>query len=277
MSCRSSCGSCHSYLLPCKLVCYTSTAWLLICCQASHATTRSCRSRFITTSVEHWGLGTASSWPPAYVLRSPADSSPIALLLVTSAQTDSIHNRRQPAELMLSQIHTPDTSCMHSTCLSLPPCFFLQVDPYFCYLVVAMQLAVYAAGTWLAVSHGPEAAEQWAVALSLQPQEVLSHGENWRLATSLLLHGGIAHLTVDTAFLGWFGPGEGILSTRTLLKLLGSVGCRWQCCLASQHCPTVGRQCCLAAVMCFQVSRRCWVMECSCTSTFYLGWLVQLL
>jgi rhomboid protease GluP len=82
-----------------------------------------------------------------------------------------------------------------------------QVDPYFCYVVVAMQLAVYAAGTWLAVTRGPEAAEQWAVALSLQPHEVLSQEADWRLATSLLLHGGIAHLTVDTAFLGWFGPG----------------------------------------------------------------------
>lgn len=83
----------------------------------------------------------------------------------------------------------------------------LQVDPYFCYLVVAVQMAVYAAGTWLAVAQGPGSAEQWAVALSLQPHEVLTHGESWRLATSLLLHGGIAHLTLDTLLLGWFGPG----------------------------------------------------------------------
>eukprot|EP00878_Enallax_costatus_P016357 GHUV01017157.1.p1 GENE.GHUV01017157.1~~GHUV01017157.1.p1 ORF type:complete len:266 (+),score=75.61 GHUV01017157.1:684-1481(+) len=95
-----------------------------------------------------------------------------------------------------------------------------QVDPYFCYLVVAMQLAVYAAGTWLAISSSPEAAEQWAVALSLQPHEVLTHGEDWRLATSCLLHGGIAHLTLDTAFLGWFGPGiEALLGHSAFLYI----------------------------------------------------------
>lgn len=82
-----------------------------------------------------------------------------------------------------------------------------QVEPYFCYLVMATQLAVYGAGTWLAVAQGPEAAEQWAMALALQPSEVLQHGESWRLATSLLLHGGLTHLALDTFFLGWMGPG----------------------------------------------------------------------
>jgi hypothetical protein len=82
-----------------------------------------------------------------------------------------------------------------------------QVEPYFCYLVMATQLAVYGAGTWLAVAQGPEAAEQWALALALQPSEVLGHGESWRLLTSLLLHGGLTHLALDTFFLGWMGPG----------------------------------------------------------------------
>jgi membrane associated rhomboid family serine protease len=82
-----------------------------------------------------------------------------------------------------------------------------QVEPYFCYLVMATQLAVYGAGTWLAVAQGPEAAEAWALALALQPSEVLGHGESWRLLTSLLLHGGLTHLALDTFFLGWMGPG----------------------------------------------------------------------
>jgi membrane associated rhomboid family serine protease len=37
---------------------------------------------------------------------------------------------------------------------------------------------------------------------------VLDDGEAWRLATSLLLHGGLTHLAVDTFFLGVMGPGE---------------------------------------------------------------------
>jgi hypothetical protein len=35
---------------------------------------------------------------------------------------------------------------------------------------MAMQLAVYAAGTWLAVAQGPESAEQWALTLAMQPE-----------------------------------------------------------------------------------------------------------
>lgn len=35
---------------------------------------------------------------------------------------------------------------------------------------MATQLAVYAAGTWLAVAQGPEAAEQMARELAMQPQ-----------------------------------------------------------------------------------------------------------
>lgn len=37
---------------------------------------------------------------------------------------------------------------------------------------------------------------------------VLASGESWRLFTSLLLHGGITHLALDTLFLGFMGPGE---------------------------------------------------------------------
>jgi hypothetical protein len=51
-----------------------------------------------------------------------------------------------------------------------PPVLCLQVEPYFCYLIMATQLAVYAAGTWLAVAQGPEAAEQMARELAMQPQ-----------------------------------------------------------------------------------------------------------
>ncbi|WIA21772.1 hypothetical protein OEZ85_000931 [Tetradesmus obliquus] len=95
-----------------------------------------------------------------------------------------------------------------------------QVEPYFCYLVMAGQLAVYGAGTWLAVAQGPEAAQQWAAALALTPREVLQHGESWRLATSLLLHGGLAHLALDTFFLGWMGPGiEALLGHGTFLYI----------------------------------------------------------
>eukprot|EP00775_Hariotina_reticulata_P003347 gene3347-3623_t len=82
-----------------------------------------------------------------------------------------------------------------------------QAEPYFCYLVMAMQLAVYAAGTWLAVAQGADSAEQWALALAMQPEAVMEQGELWRLGTCLVLHGGLTHLALDTFFLGWMGPG----------------------------------------------------------------------
>jgi hypothetical protein len=47
---------------------------------------------------------------------------------------------------------------------------YTQVEPYFCYLIMATQLAVYAAGTWLAVAQGPGAAEQMARELAMQPK-----------------------------------------------------------------------------------------------------------
>lgn len=37
---------------------------------------------------------------------------------------------------------------------------------------------------------------------------VLESGESWRLFTSLVLHGGLTHLALDTFFLGWMGPGK---------------------------------------------------------------------
>jgi hypothetical protein len=49
--------------------------------------------------------------------------------------------------------------------------FAVQVEPYFCYLIMATQLAVYAAGTWLAVAQGPDAAEAMARELAMQPKE----------------------------------------------------------------------------------------------------------
>jgi hypothetical protein len=36
---------------------------------------------------------------------------------------------------------------------------------------------------------------------------VLESGESWRLFTSMLLHGGLTHLALDTFFLGTMGPG----------------------------------------------------------------------
>lgn len=45
-----------------------------------------------------------------------------------------------------------------------------KVEPYFCYLIMATQLAVYAAGTWLAVAQGPDAAEAMARELAMQPK-----------------------------------------------------------------------------------------------------------
>jgi hypothetical protein len=120
----------------------------------------------------------------------------------------------------------------------LLPCPLLsaaaQVEPYFCYLVMATQLAVYAAGTWLAVAQGPESAEQWAMALALQPSEVLGHGESWRLLTSLLLHGGLTHLALDTFFLGWMGPGESTQQQQQRQQqglVAGLHRCSWDGCL----------------------------------------------
>eukprot|EP00879_Flechtneria_rotunda_P014604 GHRR01015261.1.p1 GENE.GHRR01015261.1~~GHRR01015261.1.p1 ORF type:complete len:310 (+),score=90.94 GHRR01015261.1:1749-2678(+) len=101
-----------------------------------------------------------------------------------------------------------------------------QVEPYFCYMVMAMQLAVYAAGTWLAVSQGELAAEQFAMALALQPEAVQNDGESWRMVTCLLLHGQLTHLAVDTFFLGWSGPGiEALLghSVFTYIYLLSGL------------------------------------------------------
>ncbi|KAF8059755.1 LPA1 [Scenedesmus sp. PABB004] len=93
-----------------------------------------------------------------------------------------------------------------------------QVEPYFCYLLTAAQLAVYAAGTWLAVSQGPDAGEAWALTLALQPDAVLGSGEAWRLGTSLLLHGGLTHLAVDTFLLSAMGPGiEALLGHGTFV------------------------------------------------------------
>lgn len=67
---------------------------------------------------------------------------------------------------------------------------------------------MYGAGTWLAVSQGPDAAEAMARELALNPSAVLEQGEVSRLATALLLHGGLTHLAVDTFALAWIGPGE---------------------------------------------------------------------
>lgn len=45
---------------------------------------------------------------------------------------------------------------------------------------------------------------------------VLESGESWRLFTSLVLHGGLTHLALDTFFLGWMGPGRVLFLTHNV-------------------------------------------------------------
>jgi membrane associated rhomboid family serine protease len=79
------------------------------------------------------------------------------------------------------------------------------VEPFFCYLLIAIQLSVYAAGTGLGVTAGPEAAQDWALTLSLSPETLHSHPGEWlHLFTTQLLHSGLPHLTLDTFMLGYF-------------------------------------------------------------------------
>ncbi|KIY96005.1 hypothetical protein MNEG_11957 [Monoraphidium neglectum] len=84
-----------------------------------------------------------------------------------------------------------------------------QVEPLFCYLLLAAQLSVYAVGTWIGATQGAEASMAMAMELALQPSAVLStagDSEWWRLGSCLLLHNGMPHLALDTFALAYLGP-----------------------------------------------------------------------
>ncbi|KAI8469310.1 MAG: hypothetical protein J3K34DRAFT_424303 [Monoraphidium minutum] len=84
-----------------------------------------------------------------------------------------------------------------------------QVEPFCAYLLIAAQLSVYAAGTWVGATQGVDASAAMGLELALQPSAVLAAGpdsEWWRMGSCLLLHNGMPHLALDTFALAYLGP-----------------------------------------------------------------------
>lgn len=98
-----------------------------------------------------------------------------------------------------------------------------QAEPLACYLILAAQLGVYAAGTWVGATQGVEASATMAMELALRPSEVLAaapDSEWWRVGSCLLLHNGMPHLALDTFALAYIGPdAEAFLGTFPFLSI----------------------------------------------------------
>lgn len=98
-----------------------------------------------------------------------------------------------------------------------------QVEPFVCYLLLAAQLSVYAAGTWIGATQGIDASNEMAMELALRPSAVLAaapDSEWWRLGSCLFLHSGMPHLALDTFALAYLGPdAEALLGHFTFLSV----------------------------------------------------------
>ncbi|KAK9846361.1 hypothetical protein WJX81_002390 [Elliptochloris bilobata] len=79
------------------------------------------------------------------------------------------------------------------------------VQPRLCYVVLAMNLAVYAAGIGIAVAQGNDASNDFFLALAKVNDSVVA-GEYYRLLTATALHAGLLHLGLNCAALASVGP-----------------------------------------------------------------------